>query len=107
MVLRASAGDLREETGDLGYGACRTRRAIATAASALVAPARGHIRPSGPGSDAFQALVPETWPPITGDVRGYVGGEVPHVQDFFESGARGTRTPDLLGAIQALSQTEL
>ena len=24
--------------------------------------------------------------------------------DFFESGARGTRTPDLLGAIQALSQ---
>jgi hypothetical protein len=26
------------------------------------------------------------------------------LQDFSESGARGTRTPDLLGAIQALSQ---
>jgi hypothetical protein len=30
--------------------------------------------------------------------------EAPRVQGFLEDGARGTRTPDLLGAIQALSQ---
>ena len=30
--------------------------------------------------------------------------EAPRVQGFLDSGARGTRTLDLLGAIQALSQ---
>ena len=30
--------------------------------------------------------------------------DAPRVQGFLEHGAKGTRTPDLLGAIQALSQ---
>jgi hypothetical protein len=48
--------------------------------------------------------VPEKLVSIVGDIRRCPRHEVANVQRLFEDGASRTRTDDLLGAIQALSQ---
>jgi hypothetical protein len=65
--------------------------------------------------DRYAALAPDLYshgsrivcpksPPINGDSRQSYAAKTGRLAGIFRNGARGTRTPDLLGAIQALSQ---
>ena len=55
-----------------------------------------------PSSSPFQALVPELRADICGSLSIPSTQEARRVQGSCSSGARGTRTPDLLGAIKRL-----
>jgi hypothetical protein len=55
-----------------------------------------------PPSNPFQALVPELRADIYGSRSIPSPQEAPRVQGSCPSGARGTRTPDLLGAMRPL-----
>jgi len=81
----------------------RTSATIAPAAQRSE-PESPRIRGNPPLSPRFQALVPE----MERDRRRFAAipetTEAPAVQELRRSGARGTRTPDLLGAIQALAR---
>jgi hypothetical protein len=103
-----------------GWGSDISARSSATAPARVVADqavrgspacllvAQGAESPRIPAKPVthlgIQALVPET-ERNSGRFRANPRTtEPPHMQGFRNDGARGTRTPDLLGAIQALSQ---